>query len=671
MIKKLSLLFFALLATLCTFAQQDETVVFTIDGIPVYKSEVEYAYKKGNNNAETKQNFADFVNSYVDFKLNVTEAKAQQLDTTASYRRQLSSYRSQMAQKYMNNTDYEDEYIEKIYKRMQENVEINHVMFPFDNEEIVLPADTLRAYKKAMEARARILKDGFTGAELSTPRSGAGFYPRAESRNGYIGWVSPFMFAAKVEDAIYSLPLNELSMPIRAARGYHIVQILNRRPAMGAVEIEQVVFNFSHLPPSQQQIDSVGKVAWREYENIKSPADYQSLCDLFSKVHKMEANGCYFGIVKLDSNLPMDFTMAAFNLENAGDISKPVMSNYGYHIIRLLRKIPAESLDVMRNQLRERILKSDKVQALSDEKRHRLKSNFNVTVNKEAFSKLYEITETVSPRDSVFLKMIKNGDEILFDIDGQRAYPVREFAKYINYRQKERTKNTDDITIMQTEEASPYSLSSDILNEYFEGFQAILLSDYEEDTLDKRFPDFARTMNEFSDGLLYYDVQNKNVWERSKTDADGLAACFDKNKVKYSLDGPKYKGIVVYAKSEDILKKAEAVSKRTKSPEIFIKEVDATLNKDSLQVKIERGLWIKGSNAYVDNKIYEGATPAPFKGYPYFFVTGKFINAPEDYTDVRYAVELDYQEKLEKDWTTYLRNKYKVDINKPALNLKQ
>ena len=671
MIKKHSLLFFALLTTLGILAQQDDTVVFSIDGVPVYKSEVEYAYKKGNANAETKQDFGDFVNSYINFKLNVTEAKAQQLDTTASYQRQLSSYRSQMAQQYMNNTDYEDEYIEKIYKRMKENVEINHVMFPFDNKEIVLPADTLRMYKKAMEARAKILKGGFTGAELSTPRSGAMFYPRAESRNGYIGWVSPFMFAAKVEDAIYSLPLNEVSMPIRAARGYHIVQVLNRRPAMGAVEIEQVVFNFSHLPPSQQQIDSVGKVAWREYKNIKSPADYQSLCDLFSKVHKMETNGCYFGIIKLDSNLPMDFTMAAFSLEKAGDISKPVMSNYGYHIIRLLRKIPTESLDVMRNQLRERILRSDKVQELSDEKRRSLKSYFNVTVNKEAYSKLYEITETVSPRDSVFLKMIKNGDDILFDIDGQRAYPVREFAKYINYRQKERIKDTNDITIMQIEEASPYSLSSDILNEYFEGFQALLLSDYEENTLDKRFPDFARIVNEFSDGLLYYDVQNKNVWERSKTDTEGLAACFDKNKVKYSLDGPRYKGMVVYAKSGDILKKAEAASKKVKSREAFIKEIDDTLNKDSIRVKIEPGLWIKGGNAYVDNKIYEGATPPPFNGYPYFFVTGKFIDTPEDYTDVRYAVELDYQEKLEKEWAAYLQNKYKVEINKSALNLKQ
>jgi peptidyl-prolyl cis-trans isomerase SurA len=629
---------------------------------------VEHAYKKGNAVAETKQSFEDFLNAYIDFKLNVAEAKARRLDTTASYRRQLSSYRSQMARSYTQNTGYEEEYIEKIYNRMRENVEINHVMFPFGKEETVLPSDTLKAYKKAMAARAKILKDGFAGAEPNSPRPGSVFLPGAESRNGYIGWVSPFMFASRVEDVIYSLPPMDVSMPVRTAKGYHIVQVLNRRPATGAVEIEQVVFNFSRIPPSQHQIDSVGKVVRREYENIKSSADFQSLCDLFSKAYKTADNGCYFGVIKPDSGLPVDFTMAAFNLEKAGDISQPVMSDYGYHIIRLLRKIPVESLETMKNRLREKIVRSDKAQDLSNEKRRRLKSGFNVTVNKDACSKLYDIAETVSPRDSIFLKMIKNGDDILFGIDGQRAYPVCEFARYICYRQKERRKNTDDISVMQVEEASPYSLSSDILNEYFEGFLAILLSDYEEDTLDKRFPEFARTMDEFSDALLYYDVQNRNVWEPSKTDAARLAGYFAGNKAKYSLDGSMYKGTVVYAKSEEALKKAGAVSKKNPDRETFANEIKNTLNKDSVQVKIQQGLWAKGDNAYVDNKIYGGITPAPFNEYPYFFVTGKFIDVPEDYTDVRNTVELDYRKQLEKEWTAYLRNKYKVEINIPETN---
>ncbi|WP_029906795.1 peptidylprolyl isomerase [Prevotella sp. 10(H)] len=667
MIKKPFLSFIALLTTFSLFAQQNDPIVFKINDIPVYKSEFEQAYKKGD--AENKESINDFLQSYINFKMNVAEAKAQQLDTTEVYQRQFSSYRLQIAEPYLKEDDaFENEYITKIYNRMLENVEINHVMFPFFDSEIVLPSDTLRMYKKAMEAREKILKSGFTGADLTTPNSGSVFLPRAESRNGYVGWVSPFMFSAKVEDAIYSLPVMEVSMPIRAARGYHIIQVLNRRQALGSAEIEQVLFKFTRIPPPQQQIDSVGKVAWREYNNIKHPADFQSLCDLFSKVHQTGDKGCYFGVVSLDSNLPMDFTMAAFNLEKEGDISKPVMSNFGYHIIRLIRKIPLPTFDKIKYDIRDRIYKSDKVQELSDEKRRRLKSYFNVTLNDNAYRKLLDIAETVSPRDSAFLKKINNGNDILFSIEGKRAYPVREFAKYIYYRQKERQRSNDELRIMQIEDASPYSLSTDILQEYLDGFQNLLLSDYEESTLENRFPEFKNVVEEFSDGLLFFEVQDRNIWKRAKTDKAGLEDYFATHKSQYSLTESKYKGMVVYAKDETSLKKAESIAKKKKDTDSFIREIKNTLNKDLIRVRIEPGSWLKGENSYVDNKIFGGSQPKPYEGYPYFFVTGKMIDKPEDYTDVRNEVERDYQEKLEKDWNSYLKSKYKIEIDESVLN---
>jgi PPIC-type PPIASE domain. len=68
------------------------------------------------------------------------------------------------------------------------------------------------------------------------------------------------MFNAKVEEVIYSLPVNEVSMPIRCSDGYHIIQVLNKRPAVGSVDIEQVLFNFSRIPADPNQIDSVGRL---------------------------------------------------------------------------------------------------------------------------------------------------------------------------------------------------------------------------------------------------------------------------------------------------------------------------------------------------------------------------------------------------------------------------
>ena len=83
---------------------------------------------------------------------------------------------------------------------------------------------------------------------------------------------------------------------------------------------------------------------------------------------------------------------------------------------------------------------------------------------------------------------------------------------------------------------------------------------------------------------------------------------------------------------------------------------------------MEPGSWAKGNNKFVDNKIFGGVAPAPRKDFPFFFVTGNYIDTPQDYTDVQNEVEIDYQEFLEKEWDTYLKNKYKVEIEQSVID---
>ncbi|MDR1089972.1 MAG: peptidylprolyl isomerase, partial [Prevotella sp.] len=354
--KILLICFITILTSLCSFAQQQDPVALNINGKPILRSELEYAYRKANESGVSpdKESFDDFLRAYINIKLNVEEAKAQHLDTVGNYKRDLSSARVQLSYKYMEDTGYENEYIRKIYDRTLENVEINHVLLPFDKETI-FPADTIVLYKQAAGLYEKLLKDGFAGEEYNNKNTPVtGLIADYSKRNGYAGWVAPFMFPSKVEDAIYGLSAGEISRPVRSSRGYHIIQVLNRRPAVGSVELEQVVFGFSHIPPPQHQIDSVGIVAWREYNNIQSQADYNSLCQEFAQVMQTGDKGCYLGIVSLESTMPPSFLSAAFNLEKAGDISQPVLTDYGYHIIRLLNKIPVPEFGKIRSSLRNK-----------------------------------------------------------------------------------------------------------------------------------------------------------------------------------------------------------------------------------------------------------------------------------------------------------------------------
>lgn len=666
--KRLFVVLIAILTISRLHSQSSDPVVFTLNGVPTYKSEVLHAYQRSNENTDSKQPFKVFLQSYIELKMNVEEAKALRLDTLSRYREELSAYKSIIAEPYLKDTVSENAYVRKIYDRLTQNIEINHALIPFDKE-FILPSDTIAIYKKAIEIRERILKEGFNERIFEAENiSQSHQYLGAESKNGYLGWIAPFVLSPQLEDVAYAIPINEISMPIRTANGYHILQVLNKREATGSAEIEQVMFRFLELPASQQQIDSVKTVAEKEYRRIKSEKDFQTLCDAFSEAFKTGDKGCYFGIVGLDSSLNSEFLSATFSLENPGDISEPVISDYGFHIIRLLRKIPVPNYENMKAQLLQKIKSSNRIYYLNKEKRLQTASKIEMTINEEAYSKINDIASVLSPRDPAFMKHIKNEDELLVSLEGKKNIPVKEFARYIKYRQNLLTRDTNDIEMITVTEMSPYNLSTDILKEYFYNFLNILALDYMEYTLEEKYPEIRNTIADFSDGLLLYEVKNRNIWQRSQTDKAGLTDFFSANKNNYHLDTPKYKGVILHAKDAKSLKEAEKIAKKEKTTDKIILAIREKLNSESVHVKIEPGLWIKSDNKHVDYKVYGGENPDADKEFPFVSVVGSVITKPKEYMDVKAEVEADYQKKLEKEWELFLKEKYKVDLNETILD---
>ena len=48
------------------------------------------------------------------------------------------------------------------------------------------------------------------------------------------------------------------------------------------------------------------------------------------------------------------------------------------------------------------------------------------------------------------------------------------------------------------------------------------------------FPNFAAIMEEYRDGLLLFDLMEKEIWDRSKTDTIGLRNFYETNKANYN-----------------------------------------------------------------------------------------------------------------------------------------
>ena len=208
---------------------------------------------------------------------------------------------------------------------------------------------------------------------------------------------------------------------------------------------------------------------------------------------------------------------------------------------------------------------------------------------------------------------------------------------------------------------------SDFIRDQYNAFAGNQLSTYEQTQLDRKYPEFHYLMQEYHDGILLFDISNREVWDKASKDNEGLTKYFETNKSNYAWQKPHYKGRIIYCKDIPTLKAARLIVKRANNDSI-----DKYLNKrlnDSIQyVKVEKGLWVEGENKVIDVNIFKKGTYEAEKEYPYYFIAGKMLKTmPEDFTDVRGIITADYQDYLEKEWINSLRQKYAFTVDEKVL----
>ncbi len=197
-----------------------------------------------------------------------------------------------------------------------------------------------------------------------------------------------------------------------------------------------------------------------------------------------------------------------------------------------------------------------------------------------------------------------------------------------------------------------------------------------EDVLEKRTEeltakdsDLKNLIREYHDGLMLYEISNRNIWEKAAKDEVGLAAYFKKNKKKYAWSEPRFKGMAYHVKNAADV---EAVKNCVKGLAFdkWAEKLRSTFNNDSIiRIRVEKGIFKKGDNAVIDKMEFGVDTVAkPLKDYPIDASYGKILKkGPEDYTDVKGLVTADYQDLLEKRWIAELRKRYPVVVNKEVL----
>ena len=636
--KVVTLMFFSAFLSVC-LAQNNDPVLMNIAGKDVTKSEFEYIWNKNNSNTTPDmKSLAEYVDLFINFKLKVAEAESQGIDTTQAFITELSGYRKQLITPYLTDKDAEEAMIKLCYDRLRQYTEVSHILLAVQPG--ASPEDTLKIYQKALALYKRALK-GEDFAKLARENSDDG----SKEDGGYLGYATGLRYVFPFENVAYNTPIGKIAAPIRSQFGYHIIKVLNRLDAGGKYRSAHIMKAVQPTATPEEKAaakDSIFKI----YKALQAGGDFTKFATTQSDDRGAAERGGEYGLMFCGS-LPYEYESNIYKLK-VGEFSAPFQSKYGWHIVKALEFQPYPPLAEMRNDITGFIAQDEvRTQVAKKSFIERVKKDYGFTLNKESFDqfvKAYDLARLKG--DSSLVKGLSESMNPLFVLNG-RNFSQKGFALAI-------AKKAD---------------AANNLTTAFDNYVGELALAYEDKNLEKKYPEFGHLMQEYRDGILLFEVSNREVWDKASQDTKGLEKYFKDSVDKYNWDKPHYKGFVISCANKDIAAKAKKMIKKMASDSISI-VLKRTFNTDTTSViKVEQGLFTQGENANVDFLAFKKTQPELDKKYPVAFLSGKVLaKGPESYTDVRGLVISDYQNFLEESWIKSLRAKYKVIVNKEVLN---
>lgn len=628
-----------------TQAQTDDRVLFSVNGDAVSVNEFLGVYNKNNysKKAPTTEDLKEYLELYIRFKLKVQEAYAQGLDTTQKFRRELDNYRSQLAQPYLRDRETNQALLQEAYERTRTERRASHIMVKI--EENASPADSLAAYRKAVQIRERLLK----GEDFAKVAKEVSEDPSAKDNAGDLGFFSAFRMIYAFEDMAYKIKVGQLSPVFRTQFGYHILKVTGERPARGEIRVAHLM-----LVIKNSDNDSVRNQTERRIREIsrriKAGENFDQLVAQYSEdPSSSQSQGLlpYFGTGRM---VP-EFEEAAYALKNNGDISEPVLTSYGWHILKRvdLREIP--NFEQAKADLEGRIAR--------DSRANVNKSNLLNKLKKE-----YKFTEFPKIRAAVFATVVdsayRNGgwqapafkkDEVVFSFAGKQV-KQSELAAYLQSQ-------------------SALLMSADLaifLDRSYQKFVDEQLLAFEDTRLEEKYPDFKALMKEYREGILLFDLTDQMVWSKAVTDTAGLDAFYETQKDKY-LYKERLDAEVFTCIDE---KTAKAVRKDLGSRKNTHEKLLAKYNKSNpLTLKINSGKFERGALPVLEQLSWKPGTSEVMAQNGQFVVVRMrevLPPSPKPLNEVRGLVTSDYQQYLEREWLRELEGKYQVVINRETFN---
>lgn len=621
---------------------QNPDVLMTIGNEKISKKEFEYVFKKNNSKSSVKpdeKSLKEYLDLYINFKLKVIEAKSLGMDTVTSFVKELAGYRKQLATPYLTDKDVNEKLINEAWERSQKEIRASHILI--NCSEDASPKDTLAAYTKIMNLRKRIVekKEDFGKIAMEYSQD-----PSAKNNKGDLGYFSVFAMVYPFENASYNTKQGSVSMPFRTRFGYHIVKVVDTRPAQGEVKAAHIMLRLNDKTTKADSLKAKEKID-EIYNRLLKGEKFEDLAKQYSEDKASAKNSGVlppFGTGKM----VFEFESQVFALKNTGDYTKPFQTPYGWHIAKLIERKAPPTFEKSREEIKNKINRDTRSDLNRISFVNKLKKNYNFIENTKAVEMFFAGNDSAIFKAMFKKENVKNPNDVLFTINGKK-YLGSDLGTYV---------------IINQHSVNKESLTKTRKNLY-DDFVSKSLIDYEETKLDEKYPEFKALMEEYRDGILLFELTDQKVWSAAVKDSAGLENFFKVNQAKYTW--PDRLDATIYTCSNEAT--AQSVRSLLKNKKISQDSLLRRVNKENpLNLTIKSDKFEKSENAIIDGiKWKKGLSEnIPVNNTVVFVKVKEKINSqPKKLSEVRGAATADYQNYLEKEWLETLRKKYPVSVN--------
>jgi len=633
------LLVLVLFYSSCLNAQSIDksSILFKIDEASYTIGDFLNVYDQQISNAND-QKLKHQLELFVNYRLKVKEAKNQKIDTLSDFQKEFKRYRNQIADNYIAKGKVTNELVKEVYERLKTDVKASHILIKVPDTASAERKHQL--YQKAKEVAGKAKR----GADFESLALQYSEDPSVKRNKGDLGWFTAFQMLYPFETVVYSLKNGEISAPVETKYGYHIIKKTDQRKSQGEITV-------AHILIKRNQKDTTGTSAKQKIDEIYNRIQKG---EKFSKIAKQESqdkktankggqlNPFSVGDVNSDS-----FENIAFSLE-IDEVSQPFKTRFGWHIIKKIDIEPVASFEKKKPELVKRIKTSNRVKQLNDKIQEKILRYHDMDLDSTVVKTISQaVDSTIQRYKWKATDDLKSMTKTFLTIDDSVNYTTGDFAKYVEKQQRTLTKK------------SKYSL---MVEEALGKFVYAKLVKHHKNQLEDLAPEFKAKMKKYQEGLMVFELMEREVWNRAKKDSIGLKKHFEQHKKKYHSK-PQVSGLLVNAKGVDQLKKLKQKVASTDSlrlikkafPSVQLTRLDKHPIDDS---RLPENLTVKKDQT----RIYSKANPPKIVKIIEFYPERQL-----KFEEAKGKVIADYQDQLQAQYIKQLHQQYEVEIKNAVL----